>query len=166
MPKQNSINPGFTIVELMISMAVMIIAAIAIGAVIVDGQTSWNSMYDKVHSDITTDGYVVRKRFDSVIRKASNEKIFISSDKASIKLYYSSNTSTEVDSYLLFYKSGTDLNLKYGRLEPLSTIKTETICKNVSSCIFQNMGQSVQMTLVLDDGTRKNTIVTSAVAHN
>ena len=165
--KIKSISPGFTIVELMIAMTVMVIASLAIGAVIVDGQNSWSVMYEKIHSDIVTDGYVAKKRFDSVMRKASNEKIFISDDNSSVLLYYfSSDTAAAVDRYMHFYQAGRNLNLEYGELDPRIRINVETVCGNVSSCIFRKTGQSVQMTLVLDDGTRKNTIVTSAVAHN
>ena len=37
---------GFTLVELMISMTVMIIVSLAVGTVIVDGQSGWSTMYD------------------------------------------------------------------------------------------------------------------------
>ena len=160
-------RPGFTIVEMMISMVVMIIASLAIGAVIVDGQNSWTKMYNKIHSSTTTDGYVVTKRFESVMRKASNDKIFIGSDNASVELYYySSDTATTPDRYMRFYQNGTDLNLEYGQLEPKSAINVETLCGNVSSCTFYEIGQAVQMILVLDNGERKNTIISTAVAQN
>ena len=165
--KRKSNSFGFTIVELMISMVVMIIASFAIGAVIVDGQNSWTSMYNKIHSDIVTDGFVAVKRFDSVIRKASNEKIFIRDNNSSVEVYYfSSDTATSVDRYMRFYQAGNNLNLEYGDLDSKSAIDIETICENVSSCTFNNTGQAIQMILVLDNGTKKNTIITSAVAHN
>ena len=40
---------GFTLVELMISLTVMIIVSFAVGAVIVDGQNGWSNMYDNIH---------------------------------------------------------------------------------------------------------------------
>jgi hypothetical protein len=160
-------RPGFTMVEMMISMVVMIIASLAIGAVIVDGQNGWTKMYNKIHSSTTTDGYVVVKRFESVMRKASSDKIFIGSDNASVELYYySSDTAVTVDRYMRFYQTGTDLNLEYGQLDPKSAINIETLCGNVSSCTFHEIGQAVQMILVLDNGERKNTIISTAVAQN
>jgi hypothetical protein len=158
---------GFTIVELMISMVVMIIAAFTIGAVIVDGQNGWSNMYSRINSDVVTDGYVVRKKFDAVMRKASSEKIFIEDNNTSVRVYYySSNLATVVDRYARFYESDGDLNLEYGRLDPEVTLNVETICHNVSSCSFHQVGRSAQLILVLDNGKQKNTVITSAVTHN
>ena len=158
---------GFTLVELMISMLVMVIASFTIGAVIVDGQNGWSAMYDKINSDVTTDGYVVRKKFDAVMRKASSDKIFVEDNNTSVRVnYYSSDLSTIVDRYATFYVSDGDLNLEYGQLDPKVTLSVETICGNVSSCSFHQVGRSIQMILVLDDGTQKNTVITSAVTHN
>ncbi|MBN1975136.1 MAG: hypothetical protein JW787_15950 [Sedimentisphaerales bacterium] len=164
--KKLTFYAGFTIVEMMISMVVMIIASLAIGAVIVDGQNGWSVMYDKINSDVVTDGYVARKKFDSVMRKASSEKIFVGDDNASVEIYYYSGESTIVDRYLRFYQSGRNLNLEYGQLDPRSVLQTETVCGNVSDCTFHQVGMSVQMILELDNGSQKNTIITSAVAHN
>ena len=165
--KRNSVSGGFTLVELMISMVVMVIAAFTIGAVIVDGQNGWSSMYDHINSDVVTDGYVVRKKFDAVMRKASSDKIFIGDNNSSVEVYYySSSLSTVVDRYLRFYESGGDLNLEYGQIDPKVTLNTETVCGNVSSCTFHQAGCSVQMVLMLDNGTQKNTVITSAVTHN
>lgn len=158
---------GFTLVELMISMVVMVIAAFTIGAVIVDGQNGWSNMYGHINSDVVTDGYVVRKKFDAVMRKASSDKIFIGDDNSSIEVYYySSDVSTVVDRYVRFYESGGDLNLEYGQLDPKVTLNVETVCHNVTSCSFHQVGRSAQLILVLDNGTQKNTVITSAVTHN
>lgn len=165
--KRQSNHSGFTLVELMISMVVMIIVSFAVGAVIVDGQNSWSGMYDKIHSDVVTDGYVVRKRFDAVMRKASSEKIFVGADNSSVEVYYySSSLSTVVDRYIRFYETEGDLNLEYGQLDPKVTLNVETLCENVTSCSFHQVGRSTQMILVLDNGIQKNTVITSAVTHN
>ena len=63
---------GFTLVELMITTLVMSIVGFAIGVVIVDGQISWNVMYERINSDIVSDGYAARHKFDSVMRSASS----------------------------------------------------------------------------------------------
>jgi prepilin-type N-terminal cleavage/methylation domain-containing protein len=39
---------GFTLVELMITMVVMLIVGLAVGVVIVDGQSGWNFMYERI----------------------------------------------------------------------------------------------------------------------
>ncbi len=164
--KKITSRSGFTLVELMITMTIMIIASLAIGAVIVDGQNSWSNMYDKIHSDIFTDGYVVRKKFDSLMRRASGEKIFIENQNQSVEVYYYSDGATTTDRYMRFYKSNNNMVLEYGTLSPKSAINTEIICGNVSKCTFHQVGRSVQLILMLDNGTQQNTVITSAIAHN
>lgn len=158
---------GFTIVELMITATIMVIVGLAIGVVIVDGQTGWNVMYDRINSDVSAEGYVARKKFDVVMRSASRGQSLVGADGAWIEVYsYANAASTAVDRYWRFYVSDGDLNLEYGEVDPRVTLSVDTVCSNVSSCTFQQVGTSTQMTLTLDNGTQKNTIVTSAVTHN
>ncbi len=165
--KRHRARKGFTLVELMITTVVMLIVGLAIGVVIVDGQTGWNTMYDRLNSDVVTDGYVARKKFDVVMRSASRGQSLIAGDGSWIEVYYyASPFSTVVDRYARFYVADGDLNFEYGQLEPRATLGVETICENVASCTFKQAGTSAQMTLTLDNGTQTNTIVSSAVTHN
>jgi Tfp pilus assembly protein FimT len=158
---------GFTLVELMITTVIMIVVGLAIGVVIVDGQTSWNTMYDRINSDVVTDGYVARKKFDVVMRNASREKIAIGDAGSWVEVYYyASDSSTVVDRYARFYSADGDLNLESGQLDPRATLGVDTVCENVTACTFRNVGLSTQMILTLDNGTQTNTIVSSAVTHN
>ena len=158
---------GFTLVELMITTVIMIVVGLAIGVVIVDGQTGWNTMYDRMNSDVVTDGYVARKKFDAVMRSASRGQSLVAGDGAWIEVYsYASPSSTVVDRYSRFYVSDGDLNLEYGQVDPRVTLSVDTVCGNVSACAFKQAGTSTQMTLTLDNGTQTNTIVSSAVTHN
>lgn len=158
---------GFTLVELMITTVVMLIVGLAVGVVIVEGQTGWNFMYERINSDVVTDGYVARKQFDAVIRKASREKVLLSDTGDWVEVYYYATVpSTVVNRYARFYVSDGDLNLEYGQLEPRATLGVETVCGNVTSCTFKQAGQSVQMILTLDNGTQTNTIVSSAITHS
>ena len=158
---------GFTLVELMITTVIMIVVGLAIGVVIVDGQSSWSHMYDSMNSDVVTDGYVARKKFDVVMRNASREKMLLGDAGSWIEVYYyASHLSNVVDRYARFYAADGDLNLENGQLDPRATLGVETICGNVTACTFKSVGQSVQMILTLDNGTRANTIVTSAVTQN
>ena len=160
-------SQGFTIVELVITAAIMSIIALAIGVVIVDSQSSWNVMYDRVNSDVVTDGYVARKKFDAVMRQASREKLIFGDSGGSVEVYYyADGSSTAVDRYARFYSSDGDLNFEYGQLEPRATLGVETICANVSACTFRQAGRSVQMVLALDDGRQTNTVVSSALPQN
>jgi prepilin-type N-terminal cleavage/methylation domain-containing protein len=158
---------GFTLVELVITAAIMSIVALAIGVVIVDGQSSWNVMYDRVNGDVITDGYVARTKFDAVMRKASREKLLLGDSGGSIEVYYyADDSSTVPDRYARFYTSDGDLNIECGQLDPRTTLSVDTICGNVSACTFMQVGRSVQMILTLDNGTQKNTVVSSAVTQN
>lgn len=158
---------GFTLVELMIATTIMVIVACAIGVVIADTQRGWNIMYDRIYSDVITDGYVARKQFDAMIRKASREKILIGDAGSWLEVYfYADDSSTVVDRYARFYAADGDLNLEYGQLNPRATLSVETVCGNVAGCTFKQAGMSVQMILTLDNGTQDNIIVSSAVTHN
>ena len=158
---------GFTLIELMITTVIMVIVGLAIGVVIVDGQTGWNTMYDRLNSDVITDGYAARKKFDAVMRRASRGQSLVAADGSWIEVYsYASPFSKVVDRYSRFYVSDGDLNLEYGQVEPRATLRVETVCGNVIACTFQQVGTSTQMTLTLDNGTQTNTIVSSAVTHN
>lgn len=158
---------GFTLVELMITTTIMLIVGLAIGVVIVDGQSGWSFMYDRINSDVVTDGYVARKKFDAVVRNASREKVLLDSAGSWVEVYYySTPSSTVVDRYGRFYVADGDMNFEYGQLEPRATLGVETVCENVTSCTFKQAGQSVEMILTLDNGTQTNTIITSAVTNN
>ena len=168
MTKKRKIAPGgFTIVELIITTTIIVIVGFAIGVVVVDAQSSWNVTYDKINSDVITDGYIARKKFDTVIRNASSQRYVIDSAGDWVEVYYyASDSSTVVDRYARFYVSDGILNFEYGQLSPRETLGVETVCKNVSDCTFKQVGRSVQMILTLDNETQTNTIVSSAVAHN
>ena len=165
--KRPRAQKGFTLVELMITMVIMTVVGLAIGVVIVDGQNGWNTMYNRLNSDVVTDGYVARKKFDTVMRSASREQSLVASDGSWIEVYsYASPSSPVVDRYSRFYVSDGDLNLEYGQVDPRVTLSVDTVCGNVTACTFRQVGTSTQMTLTLDNETQTNTIVSSAVTHN
>lgn len=165
--KRPNKKQGFTLVELMITTVVMLIVGLAIGVVIVDGQSGWNFMYERINSDVVSDGYVARKKFDAVMRNASREKVLVGDGGGWIEVYYyATASSTVVDRYARFYVADGDLNLEQGQLDPRVTLGVETVCENVTSCTFKQAGQSAQMILTLDNGTQTNTIVSSAITFN
>ncbi len=165
--KRLTASQGFTLIELLIAMAIMIIVILAIGMALVDGQRGWNYMYNRIYSDVVTDSYAARRKFDAIMRKASREKFLIDPAGGWVEVYYyASDTSTVVDRYARFYESGGKLNVEYGKLNPKATDTIETVCENVSSCTFVQLGRSIQMILKLEKGTQKNTLITSAVTNN
>ena len=167
MKKRLTSSRGFTLTELITAMVIMLFVVLAIGMVLVDGQRGWNNMLNSVNSDVVTDGYFARKRFDAVLRKASREKFLIDSAGSWVEVYYyASDASTVLDRYARFYTAGSTLNVEYGQLNPTSTLTTETVCGNVSSCAFGQLGRSIQMVLKLDNGKQTNTVITSAATNN
>jgi hypothetical protein len=80
--------------------------------------------------------------------------------------YYQDLNQATPDRYARLYGTNNELYIEYGRLNPKETLQTETICGNVSACAFQQTGQSAQMILLLDDGSRSLVVVSSAVMNN
>jgi len=166
--KKLTASRGFTLIELIMATAIMIIVVLAIGMALVDGQRGWSVQYDRIYSDVVTDGYVARRKFDAVMRKASREKFLRDPAGGWVEVYYYANDdSTVVDRYARFSASGGKLNVEYGLYHPnKETLSVETVCGDVSSCTFKQLGRSIQMILKLDNGTQTNTVITSAVTHN
>jgi len=158
---------GSTIIELVIAMLIAIIPIFAIGIILSDSQRGWNSMYERVYSDVVTDSYVARKTFDAVTRKANWERITLAEDESWLEVYYYANdASTVLDRYARFYEAEGDLNVEHGNLGTGEILTTQTVCSNVSNCTFKAAGRSVQMILTLDNGEQVLTTISSAVMHN
>jgi len=158
---------GFTIVELMTTIVVAVIVILGIGFIVADSHRGWNKMYNRVYGDVVTDGYVARKTFDVVIRKASKENFLLDDNGDWVEVYYYADSdSTVLDRYARFYEGDGSLNVEYGQLNPRETLSVETICDNVSDCVFKGIGGSVQMCLRLDNGSEAITVTSSAVLHN
>ena len=165
--KRSTASRGFTLAELIIAMAIMLIVVLAIGMALVDGQRGWNIQYDRIYSDVITDGYVARRKFDAVMRSASRDKFLLDDAGSWGEVYYYANDdSAVVDRYARFYTDNSNLNVEYGQLNPKETLSVETVCGNVSGLTFEQAGRSIQMLLTLDNGTRTNTVISSAVTHN
>ncbi|MBA7634428.1 hypothetical protein ES703_42013 [subsurface metagenome] len=165
--KRFKASRGFTLTELIIVIAISVIVVLAVGIVLVDGQRGWSIQYDSIYSDVVTDGYVARRKFDAVMRTASRDKFLLDDAGSWVEVYYyADDTSTVVDRYARFYVADGNLNVEYGQLNPTETLSVKTVCGNVSGCTFEQLGRSIQMILKLDNGTRTNTVVSSAVTHN
>ena len=168
----NTNRRGITLIELMLATGIASIVVISVGVLLVDSQRGWNRMYSRTYSDLVNDAHAARRRFDSVVRNASHQGILLDDVAGSwLEVYYYSDPNiTDVDSYARFYTndSGTEkqLMIEYGQLDPKQTLITETICQDVSSCIFKTAGNSAQMVLTLDDGSQNTTVVASAYIHN
>ncbi|MHC4075945.1 MAG: hypothetical protein ACYSRZ_05975, partial [Planctomycetota bacterium] len=122
----------------------------------------------KSYADIVQNGYVARKTFDRVIRQASSSNTIILNDTGtSIEVYYyASDDSSSIDRYARFYTAGGELKLEDGILDPKETLTIQTVCGDVSSCVFKKLGSSAQMILTLNDGSQRSKVISSAVLHN
>ena len=159
---------AFTIVELMVVLALIAMVLFAgIGIVLADASRGWDKMYERVFSNVVTDGYVARKAFDKEIRRASGEKFLVDDDGAWIEVYsYADSNSAIVDRYAYFYEDNGYLKVEYGDLTTGTVIHTSTICGNVTECLFKAVGRSAQMILTLDNGSQTSRIVSSSVMQN
>jgi len=165
--KKITSKSGFALTELAVVVMIMVIPILAVGIILADSQKGWNRMYDNINSDVATESYTVKKAFDAVIRKASYEETPTPPDDSEVEVrYYASSDSISVDRYARFFVSSDDLIIEYGQLNPMETLNTQTVCRNVSSCIFKKTGRSIQMILTLNNGTQNRTVATSAVMHN
>lgn len=168
MPKSRyTTRSGITLVEVIMASAVALVVFAGIAALLVDGQRGWNSMYARAYGDVVTDGYVATKFFDALMRKAEGDAFTISPGGDSVEVcYYATDESTTADRYALVSLSGTELNVEYGQLDPRATLSAETVCSNVSSCVFKQVGRSIEMILTLDNGTQVNSAASVGYMHN
>ncbi len=158
---------AFTLVELAVAMLIAIIPILVVGTIIAGSQRQWKNMYDRTNSPIATAVAVTTRVFDTTIRKAAADQVLIDPAGKWIEVCYPGNpNSATIDSYARFYAQKGSLHIDRGRLNPRTSLTDQTLCENVSSCSFRQLGQSVQMILKLDDSTEQKTIISSALMHN
>ena len=163
------IRPGFTLVELSITMAIIVIFFLGVAVTLVDSQRAWGNLYGRVHTGIAPDSFVAKRNLDSVIRKASSgpSSYLIDEDGQWIEVHYFNNDdSTTLDSYAKFYVSDDELLKETGVVDPREALYSETICSNVSDCTFRKTGRAVQVILHLDDGSDESLLLTSSRMNN
>jgi uncharacterized protein (UPF0333 family) len=158
---------GFALVELAITIAISAIVIFGVAVVLVNNQSAWNRMYNKANSDVLNYGFVAKNTFDTLLRKASKENFLINDAGNLLEIYYyEDEDSASVDRYARFYELNGRLILEHGKYEPRETLTVQTICENVSNCIFTRVGRSAQMILTLDNGSQTTIVSASAVMHN
>lgn len=163
---------AFTLTELIATMVMAVIVTLSTGLVLFDSQRGWHRMYDRVYSDVVTDGYVAGGAFSSTVRRSSIKRHRLGETGDFVELYYYQDAdSTELDGYARFYTSGGQLVVGHGELdkdtaEPLPASNTVTLASNVKTANFSVTGASVQMVLRLDNGSEAMTVTCSAVRHS
>ena len=65
--KNNAHNRhGFSMIEMMIGITVLLIVLLGVSGVLARNQRLWNGMYNRIYSDVFTNGQVAKKIFDSI----------------------------------------------------------------------------------------------------
>ena len=87
---------GFTMVELVIAMAINLILVLAVGIVFVSGNKAWQRTFDSAHSNIEEDAQAITIAFGNIGRKSNriNYKLYKKNSNNYIPAT-SSNPSTE-----------------------------------------------------------------------
>ena len=164
----NNHHRGLSSVELALAMALSAIGFLCASGAVFDSHRGFNTMYNRVYSDVVAEGYIAKGTFDSLIRKSSDTgfKIDEPDGKWFEVYYYDNETSTELDRYARLTLLTNELYVEYGSLDPNTTIRIDKVCGDVSSCVFKRNGASVHMLMTLDNGKQSLTIGSSAKLHN
>jgi len=164
---------GFTIMELVLAIAVSSIIVLTIGVVMVDTQRGWMDSYAKIHGGAAADAMMTKTAFDRVIRKASRSGYHFDGDD-DITVYYYDNwlTSTELDRYARFYRSEDNpsgMYIQHGVFEAdakKNVLAEVLLASNVTDLEFLPVSGGIEMKLALDDGREATTVVSTALLHN
>jgi prepilin-type N-terminal cleavage/methylation domain-containing protein len=157
---------GFTMPELLIGLVITAVCVLATSGVLAGDQKAWLSVYGRVYGDVATGADVARRRFDTLVHKGSKVNSQFDGSGAWLEVHYCSNeSSSTVDRYARFYVASGSLKVDYGQVDPRTTDTTQVLCGNVTSCLFLHTGDSAQMVLTLNDGSRSTTVASSAVMH-
>jgi len=168
--KKRKLRSGLTLVELSVVIAISTVVLLCIGIVLADSVHSWQKMYERANGQMETDTLVALKTFNTIVRRAISTNFLLDAGGRWVEVYYSSSVdSTLADRYARFYYTGDpngQLNVEYGWRNPNQTLATQTLCNNVSSCVFKSSGKSISMILTLSRGSLTLTTASSAFLHN
>jgi len=171
--KRTKQTSGFTITELVLTIAICSIIVLTVGIVTVDTQRGWRDTYAKVHGGAAADAMMAKAAFDKVVRKASRS-IYRFNGFDDITVYYYDHwlSSTKLDRYARFYRSDDDpsqMYVEHGILE--NDVKGDVLSEvllasNVDDLEFMAVSGGIQMKLALDDGRETTTVISTALLHN
>lgn len=158
-----------TLIELMITVAIVTMVILAVGVALVDTQRGWNKMYNRVYGPVATDSYAVKKGFDRIVRKSSQKRYILGTNNLTV-FYYDSLNSTTLDRYANFRRAGTNLFADEGPVDGAGAIQqpdtTMLLARHVTAVGFAVDAAVAKMILELDDGGENVTVSCSAVRHN
>jgi len=142
-----SVRSGLTLIELLITMAVSSVLVLAVGALLVGGQRSWQRTYDQANSKMQQDSQAVMYAWGSVGRKSNRlgYTVYNKSDSSysvsppltsdpeevvygdAVEFRYWSASAPDVNlldvtntgtDYAFFYIDGDELKVDYGTCPP------------------------------------------------
>jgi prepilin-type N-terminal cleavage/methylation domain-containing protein len=173
-PPQTIRVNGFTLIEVMIVIAIAGIITLGVGVLLANGQKSWGSLSERVYGDSAIDSFAVQKAFDAVCRKSSLRKYVLNGAANSLELYYwdTSSTASTPENYARFYLNDEDMFVEYGTTQTGTwqpdtgaSVTTIKLARDVESLKFTVQGTSVQMFLNYID-EKMMPVVCSSVRHN
>jgi hypothetical protein len=172
------VRRAFTLVELSVAMLASAIMFLAIVGVLASNHRAWNQTYERVHGPVVTDGYVARRVFDRIVRRASaswcDPKNRVGSS-ITLGLYPADGSPADPpgNRYATFRLSDGHLILEQGDLDTsgmypscLGTDSTQTVASHVTSCEFWQSGACIHMSLVINDGKMELPVALTATRHN
>ncbi|MHC4290874.1 MAG: type II secretion system protein [Planctomycetota bacterium] len=171
---QSTRNNAFTMIEVVVVIAMVGIITLGAGVLLANGQKSWGQLFGRVYGDSAIDSFAAQQAFDAVCRKASLRKHDLNEGGDSLELYYwdTSSTSSTPENYARFYQSGDDMFVEYGTTETGTwqpddgaSVTTIKLASDVDSLKFTVQGTSVQMFLSYI-GADMMPMVCSSVRHN
>jgi hypothetical protein len=160
---------GVTLIELVITTAIVTMVILGVGVALVDTQRGWNKMYNRVYGEVAADSYVAKMVFDKNVRKASKKRYILGTNSLTV-FYYAGLASTTLDRYANFRRGGSQLLVDFGEVDasgsPRSPSTTMVAARNVTATDFAVDGACVRMALKLNDGTESVSVTCSAIRHN
>jgi prepilin-type N-terminal cleavage/methylation domain-containing protein len=169
---------AFTLVEMSVAMVASSIMFLAIVGVLASSHKEWNQTYERVHGQVVTDAYVVRKVFDRIVRQASVswcDPLDSVGSSITLGLYPADGFLVEPpgNRYATFSLSDGNLILEEGDLDT-SGLKpacrghdsTQTLASHVTSCTFWRSGPCIHMSMVINDGKTELPVALTATRHN
>jgi prepilin-type N-terminal cleavage/methylation domain-containing protein len=165
---------GFTLIELVVVIAMVGVLTVGVGVLLANGQRNWGTLTARVYGEPAVGNFAAHKAFDAVCRKASLRKHVLSEPGDSLELYYwnDASTASTPENYARFYQDGDDVFVEYG-ITQSGTWQPDTntdptiiqIAHDVDSLKFTLEGTSIQMYLNYS-GENMMPMICSSVRHN
>lgn len=163
-----------TLIELMVTVLAVVVLTVGISGMLAAGHKNYNTMFERVNSDVVRNGYEARRIFDRIVRKSIIEYVEISEGRDDLTVFYYSDPNdltlaTYPNRYARFYTgeigdgdADTELIVVTGVLNLVTTntewfwnkeevLNTVTIAHNVKLVEFIIDGVSIRMELLLDN---------------